>query len=232
MAARAAGMAPNTVRAADSDVGLLIAWLAERGVTDSEAVEPEHLRAWFTTQAGLSGLTLRRRQWAVEAFLRWACGHFRAGLAASVPRHPCLRPTRRDVPRDRAVDRIINAARERGKKGIKVAAVVVLARMGLTTDEIVALDLSDVSPLRALVTVRRPGGPEPIIVPERHRPALKAAMDRARGPAVPNKLGDRTTARSVRRLMARGAAWAKAAIKLKDVRRACMARGGPERMSA
>jgi integrase/recombinase XerC len=219
------GFSPNTVRAYRTDLAQLVAFLADREVTEAGQLNLELFRDWLweASQAGLARTTLARRSASVRSFTQWMT---RSGL---IPADVGVRlkspKTGRSLPRVVAhgqMDGLLAGLAARAQAGdapaIRDAAIIeLLYASALRVSELVGLDVGDVDLDRLTVRVTGKGSKERVVpfgVPAQSaildylrqgRPVLLARATDAARPGEPLYLsahGARLGVRAVYRLVA------------------------------
>jgi integrase/recombinase XerC len=195
------GRSRHTVRAYVADVGSLLSFAREQGVTRPDDIDLPLLRGWLARMAvaGLSRSTIARRASAARTFTAWAV---RDGRMATDPAIRLQAPRRaRHLPTVLRADqaaRLLDLAAVRADDAEPVhlrdrAAVELLYGTGIRVSELVGLDVDDVDLGRRTVRVLGKGAKERVVpfgVPaeravldwlRRGRPRLVTA---ASGPAL------------------------------------------------
>ncbi|XRQ03794.1 tyrosine recombinase XerC [Actinomadura welshii] len=184
-------VSPHTLRAYLGDLGDLVAYASDVGVTGPEGLDVALLRAWLARQhaQGRSRATLARRTAAARAFTRHLhrCGLLQddPGLLLGTPkRQPDLPGV---ITQDDAA-RLLDKVDAQGPVGLRDLAVLeVLYGTGVRVSELCGLDIDDLDGDRGTVRVLGKGGRERTVpVGE---PAARAVQDwlRAGRPALANE---------------------------------------------
>jgi integrase/recombinase XerC len=181
------GFSEHTARAYLSDARQLAAHVKAR----PERVNADDVRAFLASQhRARSPATLGRRLAAVRALFRFLVreGVRRADPTLGIPAPRAPRP----LPRPLAVDdcaALLDDARPAGETELGAlrdqAMLELLYGAGLRVGELVALDVRDIDLVRREVRVWGKGSKERVVpVPEAAENALRAYLDRRRGPGV------------------------------------------------
>lgn len=158
---------PNTVAAYRRDLGDYIAFLAERGVTDPEAVSRDDVTAFVAALRGrgLAPSTVERRVAAVKGFHKFLV---REGITQN---HPTARVPLPKVP-DRLpdavsiddVERLLSQPFPDGPIGLRDRAILeTLYGCGLRVSELTGLDLTDIDLAEGLLRVFGKGRKERVV---------------------------------------------------------------------
>ena len=136
---------PHTLRAYRGDVGAVLAFAGEQGVSDARRVDTLLLREYLASLAAPSRATLARKQAALRGFFGWL---HRLGRIAQDPTAPLRTPRRgRPLPRgldEPAIQKLLAAPDAAGPSGLRDRALLeTLYSAGLRVEECSRLDLRD-----------------------------------------------------------------------------------------
>ncbi len=164
-------LSAHTVRAYRQDLKSLDAYLAERGLTDLEAVGLRDLRGWLASlrASGAARTTMARRVAAVRGFFSWAeqSGRIQVDPASGLkaPKPDRRLPEHVDVSAMSGVFAELEARIDAAETADELAAarrdaaiIEVLYAGGVRVAELCQLDLGDIDWDRALLRVHGKGG--------------------------------------------------------------------------
>jgi integrase/recombinase XerD len=143
LACEAKRLSPKTLRYYDFEVRRFLAYVAEDGVTTLEAIEPNHIRRFFTVLAdrGLQANSQHASARAIQAWLNWCV---KEGLVERSPMTLVEKPRkdRKILPAFDVAD--VQAMLEACESPRETAIVLCLIDSGLRASEFVALNRGDV----------------------------------------------------------------------------------------
>jgi integrase/recombinase XerD len=167
------GVAPNTVVAYRRDLRLYLAYLNERGITDTRAVGEQDIASFlasmrereFAPGRRYSSATVARVLAAVRGFHRFLV---REGVSTADPAEPVDSPrVPRSLPRALSLDeveRLLGAVPSDGSIGARDQAILeLLYAAGLRISELTALDVDDLDLDEATVRCIGKGSKERIV---------------------------------------------------------------------
>ncbi|RNE58482.1 tyrosine recombinase XerC [Cryobacterium tepidiphilum] len=165
------GFSPNTVRAYRTDLAQLLAFLADREVTEANELNLELFRDWLweASQVGLARTTLARRSASVRSFTQWLA--HTGAIPADVGVRLKSPKTGRSLPRvvgHGQMDGLLAGLAARAATGdagaLRDAAVIeLLYASALRVSELVGLDVGDVDLDRLTVRVTGKGAKERVV---------------------------------------------------------------------
>jgi integrase/recombinase XerD len=172
----ARGRAERTLGAYAERVGAVLAFLAERGIQDIDAVQASDLDRFVVSQRrrGLSSVTIADHVQALKAFFAWCV---RRGYLAGSPADHLVKPKLERGGRSPVMARadlaaLIGAAEE--GKPRDLAVLLFLADTGCRVGEVVALTRLDVNLAHREAIVRGKTGARVVDFTERTAEALEA----------------------------------------------------------
>jgi len=201
-----AGRSAHTVRSYGSDLSQLAKTCEKRGKADAALIDSEDIRAYLRTY-GRKPVTRARKTCSTRAFTKFLA---EIGEIEKDPAIGMDSPiNRRTLPRDIAPEQAFQLlTAEIGKTPLRDKAILeVLYGAGLRASELVAIDLSDITPDRT-VRVRGKGNKDRIVVyGELCEEAIRSYIDEERvngGPALfTNDKGTRLSQRTLQRIVER-----------------------------